>query len=331
MDQYKKNQNEKELFEKHLKMYKKIFLGLLFLFILSSGLNIYSFINKNNVASQIIAKYTFLDPMRNLLNEKDVITNIQPLREYMNNLADREKEKADMSIYFEYLNTGANITVNKDLKLWPVSLAKVPLAMIVLKKAEQGDWTMDTEFTATDENLNSGSGELYKEGVGVKEKLSKLLKVLLEDSDNTAYRIFKRETTQEERDAFVDEIGLKDFFKEDGKVSAKEYTRLFRALYSAGYLNRANSQLVLNLLTRNRFKEFLSQGLPENVPFAHKHGENVILGVFSDSGIVYLKNRPYLISVMIQPKNLSPEEARNYSSKIMKEISEKTYQFIVSK
>lgn len=332
MNRSKNESNEKQLMEKHLVLYKKMFFALLVLFVISSGFNIYEVFHHRSVVNDLVGnRYPFLDPMRNLLSNKDVITNVQPLRDYLENMTEREKGNADISLYFEYLNTGANISVNKDLQLWPVSLAKVPLAMVVLKKVEKGEWSLDQEFVATDENLNSGSGYLYKEGSGVKEKISKLLEVLLEDSDNTAYRIFKRETTQMERDLFVEEIGLPEFFKEDGKVSAKEYTRLFRSLYTAGYLNREYSQYMLDLLTKNTFKDFLSQGVPENIPFAHKQGENVVLNVFADSGIVFLQNRPYLISVMIQPKTIDSAGSKEYVSKIMKEISQNIHQYIISK
>jgi pimeloyl-ACP methyl ester carboxylesterase len=50
--------------------------------------------------------------------------------------------------------------------------------------------------------------------------------------------------------------------------------------------------------------------------------------VYSDSGIVYVENRPYMISVMIQGKSEDQEENELKSNALMKEIGEKTYEYI---
>jgi D-alanyl-D-alanine carboxypeptidase len=52
--------------------------------------------------------------------------------------------KKSISIYYEQLNSGANISVNKDLRLWPASLTKLPVALVVMKKIESGGWSEDT-------------------------------------------------------------------------------------------------------------------------------------------------------------------------------------------
>lgn len=273
-------------------------------------------------------EYTFLDPARNLMDQSDAITNIQPLREKLNEITLREKDNVKISLYFEFLNTGANISINQNERIFPASLAKLPLALLAVKKIEDGSWNWGLKLTAGDENLNSGSGDLYKIAYGQDFEIKKLLEELLINSDNTAYRILKNNTTLEERRELSEAIGLGDLFEDQGKVSAKEYSRLLRTLYTASFLNRTNSQLILELLTKNNFKEFLNSGMPENVLFAHKQGENVRLNVFADSGIVYLEKRPYIISVMVEPLKLSDKEGKHYAQGIFREISQDAYKFI---
>jgi hypothetical protein len=57
-------------------------------------------------------------------------------------------------------------------------------------------------------------------------------------------------------------------------------------------------------------------------------GDNEIDEMYSDAGIVYLENKPYLISVMVAAKNLSTAEAESRVNKLMDEISRKAYVFM---
>lgn len=278
-----------------------------------------------------LERYEFLDPTRNLLEQKDAITNIQSLRETLNQIVEREASSSKISIYFEFLNTGANIDVNKEEKIWPVSLAKLPLAMLAMKKVENGEWKETDFLEALDENLNSGSGALYKEGSEIKFEVWKLIVEMLINSDNTAYRIIKRNTTLQERQEMAVEVGLGQLFDDQGKVSAKEYSRLFRSLYTASYLNQENSQKLLKVLSQNNFIEFVNLGLPNEIFFSHKQGENTKLNVYADSGIVYVPNRPYVLSVMLEPINNTDKAGKEYAKGIMQEVSKKTYEFIKNK
>ncbi len=270
--------------------------------------------------------YTFLDPTRNVLEDDDVIINVQPLRDDLNRLVTEEKD-AVVTLYFEYLPTGANISINQDLKIWPVSLAKLPISMVTMKKIDEGIWTKETKlkFLPGDEDFTSG--KLYEEGAGTEHSVAKLLELLLTTSDNTAYKILKRNMTEQEIASIVDEIGLGALFAPDGKVSSKDYSRLFRSLYTASYLTRQSSEEILELLSRNKFTEFASQGLGDST-FAHKQGENTNLNVYADSGIVYLHNRPYILSVMVQSKLEDKVEAKTKAAEFIESAARKTKDYI---
>jgi beta-lactamase class A len=277
-------------------------------------------------------RYSFLDPTRNLMEQKDAITNIDPLRKKLKELVALEASSSRISIYFEVLNTGANISVNQDEKIFPVSLAKVPLAMLVIKKIENGEFDINQQFEITDENMNSSSGYLFETvKSGSKVEMQKLLREMLINSDNTAYRILKRNTNLEDRKKLADDIGLGELFDDQGRISAKEYSRLLRTLYTASYLNQEHSQMILELLSQNSFKNYLSTGMPGDTVFSHKHGQNLTLNVYSDSGIVYLPNRPYIISAMVEPFNLKGHDGEIYAENLFRQFSQEAYQFIKNK
>ncbi|MEK7635479.1 MAG: serine hydrolase [Patescibacteria group bacterium] len=273
-------------------------------------------------------RYPLIDISRNFTPQEHFITNIESLRKELRELV--AKEGSDfISLYFEYLNTGANISINPDLNIWPASLAKLPLAMVVMKKVENGVWSLDNELVMMEQDKDTHSGVLYKNAIGTRFTIETLLQELLSNSDNTAYRILLRNITSDELAGIIEAVGLDDLFKADGRVSAKEYSRLPRALYVSSFLKRDNSQKILQWLADSSFQEYLSSGLPDNILFAHKFGENEQFSAYADSGIAYVPNRPYLLTVMIQKKGNTTED-REKVKELMKSISEKTYNYVAN-
>lgn len=114
------------------------------------------------------------------------------------------------------------------------------------------------------------------------------------------------------------------FFAKDGKISAKRYSVIYRSLYNASFLSSENSEKMLRLLTTTPFREYIQAGLTKDTIFSHKIGISDEKNVFLDAGIVYVPHRPYMLTVMVSTSDI------NYAQEVMKEISEKTYQYVVS-
>lgn len=274
------------------------------------------------------ATYPYLDPIRRVEKRENLIVNIQEVREFLKALPAQNKDWADMSIYFEVLGTGASVTINQDLQIWPASLAKLPLAIVVMKKIESGEWSLDTKLTLEEKDADTVRTPDIVQDIGRTYDLKFLLERLLLESDNTAYRMLIRNFTTDELNSIGEAIGLDQFFNEGGKVSAKDYSRLFRVLYLAAYVNEEHSQFLLKLMQDSEFKNFIRAGVPLEIPFAHKWGTNLAIGVFADAGIVYIDQRPFLISVMIQGKNGTADANQAKANALLSEIGAQTYQYI---
>lgn len=263
---------------------------------------------------------SLLNPMRMFVADKDVIVNLQPLRKY---LTDKYEADLGVSVYFEFLNTGANISVSKDAEFFPASFLKVPIVMAAVKNIEEGRWKWDTELTLVESDKDAHFGNLYKQPVGTKFTVEYLIEKMIKDSDNTAYYITLRSLEKDTpKQSAWNHLGLQDFFTNDGKVSAKRYGVVLRSLYNAAYLSKDNSSKILALLAKTPFNEYLEQGLPKGTEFAHKIGVIPDKDVYMDAGIAYLSNRPYILIVMTQGKEKKEAE------RIMKDISEKTYEYV---
>lgn len=273
--------------------------------------------------------YPLIDISRNFIPQEDFIVDIQDSRVAIRELIKREELENQVSIYIEVLNTGANISINPEKKIFPASLTKLPLSIAVVKKIEDGIWDWDTKLTIQEKDLDKNSGYLYQHGAGTEITVEELLNDLLIKSDNTAYKILLNNIEPEYFIGMVSSLGLEDLFQDDGKMSAKEYARFFRSLYTSSYLKRENSQKILQKLTQSKFDSYLQSGIPNDVPFAHKIGENYIFNSYSDAGIVYFKNRPYYIGVMYETKDGAEDKQKVEG--FMRDVSRIVYEDISSK
>jgi beta-lactamase class A len=309
---------------------RKISLRLAFLvliLLLMSNVATYYFfsVDRKYQKENIKNKYKLLDPSQGIYDKNDLIVNFQPLRDRLNTY--EKNADYDIGIYLEYLPTGANIVVNKDKAMWPASLLKIPVAMAVMKKVELGEWKLTNELVLLAEDKNAEYGTDYTYPVGTRFTIDKLLRETLINSDNTAYFILLRNLEPEELLNVYDHLGLDDIRdRRTDKLSAKRYSIFFRSLFMSSFLAPENSQFILDILDESIHKDFLLSGMPPGTTFTHKIGVQAEKKTFSDSGIVYLPDRPYILTVMIEGKNDKATEAG--AKKLMGQISKQAYDYI---
>lgn len=280
---------------------------------------------------------TFLNPALSVIDKKDLIVNFQGLRDSLTSTYEKRDDYM-ISIYFEYFPTGANIAINKDEKVWPASLIKIPVAMAAMKKVENKQWKLSNELVILDGDKDKEYGSLYKEPSGTTYTIQKFLEESLINSDNTAHFVLLRNIDATELESVYDHLGMDDIIdalkkspttqeQEDNRMTAKRYSIFFRSLYNATFLDQEYSQLFLKTLSRAP-RDLIGRGIPENVAYVHKTGIRVDEAVRADSGIVYIPGRPYLLTVMIEKKgrgDLNEEEV----NMLFKKIGEEVYTYVV--
>lgn len=295
--------------------------------ILNIGLLGYSATNhQDSSIREALARYPLIDPARSIIDQVHFFSTINPLRQELRAIVQKyESQGNQIGLYFEYLNTGANVSINQDKRFWPASLSKMPTALAVMKKIQDNEWKLNNELVLFEEDKRDNYGQLYKMPTGTRLTIETLLKKLLLDSDNTASRIFIRNLEAENFSEISEALGMKEMFNEELKITAKEYSRIFRALYSSSYLKREYSEQLLEWLSETSFTTFLDAGIPDDVKFSHKIGEQYKEKVFLDSGITYVPNRPYLMTVIIEVRQ---DEDINKAREIMAEISKVVYEYV---
>jgi len=293
--------------------------------------------NKNNnkqqssvPANKDETEYPLLHPMRALLPQDDFIVSFKPLRLKLENLVSYWAERGVVvAIQMEYLNTGSYLSINQNYRMLPASLTKVPVAMMVLRRIEEGSLSFDQTLVIKQEDLDNKWGEMYKLPVGTQFKLREVVEKSLIESDNTAHKMLYRLVGVNEAQDMSVELNLEDLFDKEGKITAREYAKLLRSLYTSSYLKAENSEMMLDLMSQDQVVKFLIRGLGSGVKYAHKFGESAAIYSYLDAGIVYVPNRPYVLVVMVHDEEGRVKITREIAGKeIFEQVARWTYEYV---
>ncbi|MDO8515754.1 MAG: serine hydrolase [bacterium] len=230
-------------------------------------------------------------------------------------------KKENIAFYVEDLNTGAWMGWQERTEFIPASLLKIPVAIGIMKKVDEGAWTLETAFNMDSRYKDKSFGSLWQVPDGTPLSIDRLLKEMLQYSDNTAANILMDQLTVKERDDIYYYIGLENpeapleqaanrpLFR---KMTPRNLVTIFRALYNATYLTRQSSQYLATILTETKFDKTLPSEIPPDVKVAHKIANFFVRDPnqpknFHDCGIVYVPEHPYLFCFMT--KEMSVDEA----------------------
>lgn len=247
--------------------------------------------------------YPFLSQRIFIENKNDILINFMPLRQSLKEYIG--KQKANISLYFEYLPSGSSIGINDTQEIQMASLLKVPIVMSIYGKIEKKEISKDRILIMTEGDVDQKYGTFWKEGVGAKISVEEAIKKTLIDSDNTTQRMLYRLLTPEdelklhnELDARMETVGTQTV----PYISAKSYSSFLRSLYLSSFLSLDSSQEILSIMTRSVFDEGLESGVDDGIPVAHKTGNIEITGkdmIENDCGIIYVPKRPYILCVFV--------------------------------
>jgi len=277
------------------------------------------------------SSYAFINPIVTSNLDKHFIINFSPLKKQLIEIQKKYLQKT--YIYFDYLNNAAWVGLNERDPFTAASTIKVPLAMAVYKAVEEKKLKTSDAYSLIELDLREDFGELYKAGTDSQFTVEDLVKIMLEQSDNTAMNaLLNILRSIGINDPFSDVYAFMgwDIFSGIGeapnyqKITLKTLSNMFISLYNAKYVNVKNSQKILEFLANTPFNDKIVAGVPENIAVAHKIGISAGDETFSDCGIVYAPNRHYLLCLGI---NGGDEKTAN---KFMTETSKAVYKYVIN-
>jgi beta-lactamase class A len=302
--------------------------------------------NKNEVTNQEVSEagnsckykvkrldgYSYIKPIM-FVDDECEGDNLATSKQEINEIIENYKMMQGVisaSVYIRDYNNGTWTTVNDELQYEPGSLFKVPILIAYLKMNEEKPGTLDKELSfeqpfAIDKNVAFHSKSIQ---LGHKYKIRELLKYMISYSDNNATALLNNNLKADVLTKLFADLNLEipDIKAQHYYFTAKQYSLFMRALYNASYLSIDDSEFAAELLGTCDFKDGIVSGLPNGTKIAHKFGESgtPIEMQLHESAIVYIKDKPYLLTVMTKGKD------NKTLAKLIGEISAIVYKNLIN-
>lgn len=207
------------------------------------------------------------------------------------------------------LETGRRFAFHGDTIFAQASSIKIPIMIRVFQAWRAGELDMDEAVTMDPKEYVGGSGEL-QEGLKkgpVKTTVREIVKEMIRSSDNTATNWCIRKVGMAQVNRTLDELSLVNTrlrrimldsaaaSRDEENISTpNEMATLVEMIYRQRVVDSSAALDMINLM--KLVKAGFRRGVPEGVEVASKPGE--LTGVHCETGVIYLKNRPFVLSVM---------------------------------
>ena len=205
--------------------------------------------------------------------------------------------------------TGERISIHGGTVFTQASAIKLPVLVELMRQVEAGEQNLDEVVTLAASDIVPGSGVLQQLTPGkVSLSLRDVATLMVTVSDNTATNMIIDRVGMAKVNAEMARLGLsatklqrkmqdRTAWEENREnlSTPDEQARLLELLYKGEILSAKSREEIDRILTIPKPGQ-LRKLLPEGTKVAHKTG--TLSGVVVDMGIVYLKDRPFIVSAM---------------------------------
>jgi len=214
-----------------------------------------------------------------------------------------------MGVAVEDLTSGETFFIHPDEIMPQASSIKIAVLANLYLQAQQGKLKLTDEYIVRKEDLVDGSDIMQGLTPGVtKLTLRDLATMMIAVSDNSATNVLIQRVGMDNVNSMLESLGLHTTrlrrqmmdLKAAGEgreniSTPREMMTLLETIYRGKLFNKDMTADFLKMLSTHKESSLL-QGLPDDVIAANKPGE--LEAVRNDSGIILLKNRPYILCVM---------------------------------
>ncbi len=217
------------------------------------------------------------------------------------------------------------VAMNPDATFSAASIGKLPVLLALYKSAARGEVDLDEPITMLASNVHAyGTGVLYKRPVGHTITLRECAKLLVKESDNTAWKMLTRYMGRDYVQAELYNIGANSTeYWAPNITTPNDVLLVLRKISDPAYTSPKLSAEMLDLMTNTSFEDRLPKPLPEDARVAHKIG--YYGDTFSDAGMVLPRGShrdAYYIVVM------ATDTTEGTSRSATREISLAAYRFL---
>jgi len=211
----------------------------------------------------------------------------------------------EASVYVREFDHGQWFSINPGLHYHPASLMKVALLLTCLRTAESTPGLLTTKLRYDPPAAPLSTQYYNYPGIqaGKEYSVHDLLYFMVANSDNYATWMLSSRTKPEQTPKLFFDLGLPKPVEDKVQftMTAEEVSVFFKAIFNGSYLSPEYSDYAARLLSHCAFEEGFAKGFPKGTRMWHKFGEWRYEGLdyeLHESGIVYVQEVPYLITIM---------------------------------
>lgn len=260
------------------------------------------------------SEYKFTKPLL-FMDRKSEAKKFKAAKDLVVEQIDALKATGDIeeaSVYFREFTNGEWMGINEETLYHPGSLLKIAVMLAAFQKAENDPVFLENRAIFEEPEVPFLPTQNYISDTieyGKPYSVSELLRYTISNSDNKAYWLLSQMVEEKAIDKVYEDLGMGPLKRgeDDGRVrsNARDYSKLLIALYNSTYTRPKYSEYGLSLMAESAFKSGMVKGLPASAKLAHKFGEWDDTKTFElhESGIVYVDNKPYLITILTKGKS----------------------------
>src|SRR5579864_6486844 len=214
-----------------------------------------------------------------------------------------------MGLAVKDLTSGEKFFIHGDEVMPQASSIKIAVLANLYLQAQQGKLKLTDEYIVRKEDLVDGSDIMQGLTPGfTKLTLRDLATMMVAVSDNSATNVLIQRVGMDNVNSMLESLGLHTTrlrrqmmdLKAAGEgrentSTPREMMTLLETIYHGKLLNKEMTAEFIKVLGTHKESSLL-QGLPDDAAAASKPGE--LEAVRNDSGIIFVKNRPYILCVM---------------------------------
>jgi beta-lactamase class A len=214
-----------------------------------------------------------------------------------------------LAVAVKDLTSGEEFLLRGDEVMPQASSIKIAVLANLYLQAQQGRLKLTDEYVVRKQDLVPGSDIMLGLTPGVTRlTLRDLATMMVAVSDNSATNVVIDRVGFDNVNRMLEQMGLHSTrlrrkmmdlnAASEGRENVstpREMMTLLEAIYRGKLLNKDMTEDFLRLLSTHKESSML-QGLPDDAVAANKPGE--LEAVRNDSGVVLLKNRPFILCVM---------------------------------
>ena len=214
-----------------------------------------------------------------------------------------------MGVAIEDLTTGQKYQLRENEVFPQASSIKIAILAELYRQAQQGKLKLTDVYKVRASDLVADSRIMHGLTPGVTQlTLRDLAAMVSAVSDNSAANILIDRVGMENVNSLLDSLGLTNTRLRRKMMDLKaasegrenistpsDMTTLLESIYRGRVLNKTLAEDFFNILSVRK-NSWIPRDLPEDLKVADKEGE--LEGVRTNSGIVFLDQRPYILCIM---------------------------------